>query len=123
MAGLLDRMGQGGAARAHIYGGARQALGSVPSTPLLCVAFFADIAGTVNAAGALVLASGAESAIILPGTPTWARIYSGNMDHLFDCDVRLSSAADAGQELVVYAVTLYAGALVRILSGSFSATA
>jgi hypothetical protein len=82
----------------------------------------AEPAGTINSTGSLVLTVGIESAVLAGVTPTWARVLNGNEEQLFDCDARLSSSADTGQELVVQAPSgFYAGALLQIQSGTFSA--
>lgn len=120
MDGLLDRMNAGGNARALIYSGTRPTDG-LPSTPPLCVAILASPAGTVSLAGELSLSIGTESSITLVGVPTWARITNGNEEVMFICDARLSSAPDTGQELVINAPSgMYVGALVQVISGTFS---
>lgn len=120
MAGLLDRMGQGGAARARLYSGTR---GPTPSTPLIAVVLFADVAGTIHpATGDLLVAVGAECLLLQSTAPTWAQVFNGTDEHLFDCDARVSTDADTGQELVIAAPDgLYAGALVQIQSGTLTA--
>jgi hypothetical protein len=117
MSGLLDKMGQGGAARVRLYAGVR------PSTAtLVSVVYLAEPAGTINAQGSLALVPGIESAVLNSTTPTWARVSNGSEEHLFDCDARLSTAADTGQEIVVAAPSgFFAGALLQIQSGVFSA--
>jgi hypothetical protein len=117
MAGLLDKLNQGGAARVRLYAGVR------PSTAtLIAVVYLAEPAGTLAADGSLVLTVGIESVVLLGTAPTWARVSNGAEDHVFDCDARLSTAANTGQEIVVTAPNgFYAGALVQIQSGVFSA--
>jgi hypothetical protein len=123
MAGLLERMGAGGAARVHLYGGARPAANAAASGTLVAVVYMAEPAGTINTAtGALELAPGIEAAVLAGVTPTWARVSNGNESHLFDCDARLSIGVNLGQELVVAAPNgFYAGALLQIQSGTFTA--
>jgi len=122
MAGLLDKLGQGGAARVRLYSGARPAAYSSPTTPLIALVLLAEPAGSIDANGDLQLAPGVESLLLQSTAPTWARVLSGNEEHLFDCDARVSTATDAGQEIVVAAPAgLYAGALLQIQSGTFSA--
>lgn len=118
MVGMLDKMGQGGAARARLYTGLRG-----DTSTLVAVVYFADVAGAVNATtGALELAVGVESLVQNSTAPTWARVSNGNEQHLFDCDARLSTTADTGQELVITAPSgFYAGASVQITSGAFTA--
>jgi len=121
MAGLLDKMGQGGAARVRLYSGARPAISDPPATALIAVVYLDEPAGEIID-GELVLTPGIESTVLLGTAPTWARVFDGNENQLFDCDARLSSAADTGQELVVAAPSgFYAGALLQIQSGTFSA--
>ena len=121
MTGLLDRLGQGGAGRAEIYGGARPSDG-VATSPMVCVAYMAEPAGAVSPGGELLLAAGVESVVLATATPTWARVVNGNGELLFTCGARLSTAPDAGEALVVAApVGLYVGALVQVVSGTLSA--
>lgn len=122
MAGLLDRMGQGGAARVRLYSGVRPAASASPSTPLVALVLLAEPAGIVHDAGQLVLTPGVESLLLQSTAPTWARVFDGADNQLFDCDARVSTAANTGQEVVIDAPAgLYAGALVQIQSGTFSA--
>lgn len=120
MSGMLDRMGQGGAARARLYSGSRS---PTPSTPLIALVLFADAAGTIDpVTGDLQVTDGVESLLLQSTAPTWAQVFNGNDEHLFDCDARVSTDADTGQEVVIAAPAgLYAGALVQIQSGTFSA--
>jgi len=84
--------------------------------------YLAEPAGTVQANGDLVLTTGIDSVLLMSAAPTWARVLDGNEVQLFDCDARVSTAANTGQEIVIAAPGgLYAGALVRIQSGTFSA--
>ena len=122
MSGLLDRMGQGGACRVRLYGGVRPAAGGTPATSLISLVLLDEPAGTIDVNGDLILTPGVESAVLVGVTPTWARVSNGNEEHLFDCDARLSTAPDANQEIVVIAPSgFYAGALLQIQSGFFSA--
>lgn len=120
MAALLQTLGTG--AKAVLYAGTRPAPGASAGAPLGQV-LFADVPGTVTA-GALVLAPGPVAVALLPGAPTWARVFSGSEAWLFDCDARMGAATDAGQELVIgTAATLIPGAAIQLLSGSFTAQA
>lgn len=123
MLGLLDRINTGGAGRVQLYAGSRPSAGASPSSTLVALLLFADLAGTLDSStGDLLLSQGAESVVLVGTAPTWARVSSGENEHLFDCDARLSTAPDTGQELVVEAPAgFYTGAIIRILSGSFSA--
>lgn len=123
MLGLLDRINTGGAGRVQLYAGSRPSASASPSGTLVALLLFADLAGTIDSStGDLLLAQGAESVVLVGTAPTWARVSSGNNEHLFDCDARLSTAPDTGQELVVEAPAgFYTGAIIRILSGAFSA--
>lgn len=121
MSGLLDSMNSGGAARVRLYSGARPAASASPSVPLVAQVLFADIAGTIAVNGDLQISAGVPSLLLQSTVPTWGRVFNGNDEHLFDCDVRLSGAADTGQEIVIATSGTIAGALVQILSGTFSA--
>lgn len=122
MAGLLDRMGHGGASRIRLYTGTRPAASSVATGSLVAVVYLAEPAGVVQPNGDLLLSVGVDSTLLLGSAPTWARVSDGNDVQLFDCDARLSTAANTGQEIVVSAPSgLFAGALLRIQSGTFSA--
>lgn len=116
MAGLLDRMAQGGAARARLYTGARG-----NTNTLVALVTFAEPAGTIDVNGDLVLSTGVESVAQTTGVPTWALVSDGNETALFDCDVRANNAPDLGQELVISASALAAGGRVQILGGKLSA--
>lgn len=123
MQGLLDRINTGGAGRVRLYGGTRPLASAEPSSPLVALVLLADLAGVIDVTtGDLLLAVGAETVVLLGAAPTWARVFSGEDQHVFDCDARLSTAANTGQEIVVAAPAgFYAGALLRIQSGTFSA--
>lgn len=123
MLGLLDRIGAGGAGKVNLYSGVRPSASAAPSGTLVALLLFADLAGVIDSStGDLLLAQGAESVVLVGAAPTWARVFSGSNEHLFDCDARLSTAADDGQELVIDAPDgFYTGAIVRILGGTFSA--
>ena len=123
MQGLLDRMNIGGAARIRLYGGSRPPALTAPSSPLVALVLLADVAGTIDGpTGDLLLTPGAETTVSVGTAPTWARVESGEGQQLFDCGVRLSTAPDTGQEIVVAAPAgFFAGALLRIQSGTFSA--
>lgn len=122
MAGLLDKLGQGGAGRVRLYSGARPLATDPPTTNLISLVLLDEPAGTINVDGDLTLTPGVESTLLQSTAPTWARVFDGNENQLFDCDARASSASDTGQEIVIAAPAgLYAGALVQIQSGTFSA--
>lgn len=121
MSGLRDKMLQGGGSRALLYSGVRPAASAAPSVLLIAQVLFASDVGVVNGLGDLILSTGTASILLQTTTPTWARVVNGNDEHLFDCDVRLSGAADMGQELVITTTATIAGALVLIVGGTFSA--
>lgn len=123
MLGLLDRIGLGGAGQVRLYTGTRPTASSAPSGTLVALLLFADLAGTIEVTtGDLLIDQGPESVVLVGSAPTWARVHNGDDEHLFDCDVRLSTVPDTGQELVVDAPDgFYTGAIIRILSGTFSA--
>ena len=115
MGGMLDRMGFGGAARVAVYSSTR------PDTAtLVTTIYLAEPAGTILPNGDLSLVPGVQSAVVNASTPKWGRVLNGQGDHLFDCDVRLSGAANTGQEIVLDTPSLAVGALVQIQSGTFS---
>lgn len=122
MTGLLDRMGQGGAARARLYNGARISSSAEATSPLIAMILFDEPAGTIDVNGDLLLTTGTRSTLLVGAAPTWARVFNGNEEHLFDCDARVATAINTGQELVLTAPAgLYVGGLVQIVSGTFSA--
>jgi hypothetical protein len=122
MTGLLDRMGQGGAGRVRLYSGVRPSASASATTPLIALVLLDEPAGAVDVNGDLILTPGVESTLLQSTAPTWARVFDGNENQLFDCDARVSTAADTGQEIVIVAPAgLYTGALVQIQSGTFSA--
>lgn len=122
MAGLLDRMGFGGAARIRLYTGSRPAASDPPSGSLVSVVYLAEPAGVVQVNGDLLLTTGVDSTLLMGSAPTWARVFDGNDVQLFDCDARISTAPDTGQEIVVAAPAgMFPGAFLRIQSGTFSA--
>lgn len=123
MQSLLDRMNTGGAARVRLFGGTRPLASAEPGSPLVALVLLADLAGVIEGpTGDLILSIGADTTVVLGTAPEWARVYSGEDQQLFDCDARLSSATDTGQELVLDAPDgFYAGAILRIQSGTFSA--
>lgn len=122
MAGLLDKMGQGGASRIRLYSGTRPAANAAATGTLVSVVYLAEPAGVIQANGDLLLTVGIESSVLSATAPTWARVFNGEEEQLFDCDARLSTGANTGQELVVQAPSgFYAGALLQVQSGTFSA--
>lgn len=122
MAGLLDKMGQGGAARIRLYAGTRPSAVDPAPGALVALVYLAEPAGVIQANGDLLLTVGVESILLQSTAPTWARVFNGDEQHLFDCGARVSTAPDAQQEILVAAPAgLYAGALLRIQSGTFSA--
>lgn len=123
MQGLLDRMNIGGAAQVRLYAGTRPPAASSTAAPLVALVLLADLAGTIDPAnGDLILDTGSDTTVLIGSAPTWARIQNGGGEHLFDCDARLSTSPDLGQEIVLIAPAgFYTGALLRIQSGTFSA--
>lgn len=120
MQGLLAVLDAAGTPRVKIYGGPRPAAGSVPVGPLIAQVILAEPSGAI-VDGDLILGTGVQSIVLANATPSWARFVDGADAFLFDVDARLSSAADAGQELVVQASSLLPGGLLNIISGTFSA--
>jgi hypothetical protein len=123
MAGLLLALDGAGPAKVYLYAGARPAAGASPTGDLVAACFLASPSGVVDAGGYLQLAAGPQAVILSAQPLTWARVCTGADQFLFDMGARLSSATNAGQELVVQATTVTATALVNIASGAFSATA
>jgi hypothetical protein len=116
-------MNTGGAARVRLYGSTRPPANTTTLLPLVALILLADLAGVIDGTtGDLILSIGAETTVLLGTTPTWARVFSGEDQQLFDCDARLSTGADTGQELVIAAPDgFYLGAILRIQSGTLSA--
>ena len=109
MSGLLNAMTLG---RVRLYSS---------DDTLVCTVYLAEPPGTINASGDLVLSPGIESAITSPKIPVRGEVHTDAGSHLFDCSVRLSSAPNANEELVIAAPNgFYVGALVQIQSGTFS---
>jgi hypothetical protein len=120
MGALVQALGTG--AKAVLYAGVRPAPGAAAGSAVGQV-LFADVPGTV-VAGTLVLAPGPVAVALLPGAPTWARVFSGSGEWLFDCDARMGAAPNTGQELVIGSGSVLApGVAIQILSGAFTAEA
>ena len=119
MMGLVNLLGS--TAAATLYPGTRPAAGNGSPSAALCVIPLANPAGLVDMAGDLVLAPSGDGQLLSSATPTWARLHGTGGAWVLDCDVRLTGDADAGQEVVIDAPALYAGAFVRLASGTFSA--
>lgn len=109
------------AGTATFYSGARPANG-VASTAVVANVPFASPAGVV-VDGVLQIAIANSAEVISDAEPTWARLKNSNGDFLADCDCRLTSVDDVGQEFVIDALELYTGASLKITSGAFSALA
>ena len=99
--------------RAHIYDGARPALGGEPVGNLLASIVLMEPIGTV-ANGLLTITPTNEVMIGNTGQATWARIVNGNAALAWDCDV---SDLNGTGELRLPSTTLYAGGYTRIVSG------
>lgn len=115
MAGILDKLGQGGAGRVSLYSSARP-----DTSTLVATVYMAEPAGTLQINGDLLLVPGVQSVVVHASVPVWGQVLNGAGEALFKCDVRLSGAADTGQELVIAATGVVVGALVQIQSGTFS---
>lgn len=100
-------------ARAHIYDGARPALGGEPVGNLLVSIVLMEPLGTVEN-GLLTITPTNEVMIGNTGQATWARIVNGNAALAWDCDV---SDLNGTGELRLPSTTLYAGGYTRIVSG------
>ena len=119
MVALLTTLGS--AATVTLYPGTRPAPGATAVAAPVAVCVLATPAGVVDVHGELVLSASADGQLTGSATPTWARIIGTGGAWVLDCDARLSAEADTGQEIVVAAPAMYAGAFVRIASGTFSA--
>lgn len=123
MAGMRDAIDSGTAAGyVEFYDGVRPADGGTPTGSLIALVPLADPCGTVDGAGALQFAAGATGAVLVLNMPTWGRVFSSAANRVVDCACRSNTAPDLGEELVIDAAALLAGASLRILSGSYRAT-
>lgn len=123
MSGLRDAIDSGTAAGyVEFYDGTRPADGATPTGSLIALVALADPCGTVDAAGALQFAAGTSGVVLVFNMPTWARVFSSAANRVIDCACRSNLAADLGEELVIDAAALAAGASLRVLSGSYRAT-
>lgn len=110
----------GGLQRLEVFASTRPATGGTPATGPMFTAALPTSPATV-AAGVLTLAAPGPSALVIAdGPPVWARFYGGDGAALFDWGARLSSDPDAGEEVVVLAPVLAAGAIVRVSVGSIT---
>lgn len=111
----------GGEATITLYPGVRPAPGVAAGVAPIAVCALANPAGEVDMAGDFLLAPSEDAQLTSSSVPTWARFHGTGGAWVMDCDARLNTEADAGQEIVIAAPALYAGAFVRIASGAFSA--
>lgn len=123
---LINRLGVGGAGYVKLYPAPRAAnLATAPASAAVCTMALATPCGTVNpSTGAFEFVATDNAGVngqITSATPfTWARAFDGAGNGVQDFDARLSSATDAGQELVIAAKAVFVGAFLRIASGGFS---
>jgi hypothetical protein len=114
----------GTAGYCEIYGGTRPINGGAPDVgSLIAVADFADPSGSIDSNGVFIVSQGPNGTVSQSGTPTWARVFSGNDTRVCDLSARLAGTAadpDDPEELVIDAPALSAGAFIRILAGSIS---
>lgn len=126
MQAVISRIGVAGAGFVKLYPAPRAAnLATAPANASVCTMTLALPCGITNATtGALEFTATDNVGVngqITSATPfTWARLFDGSGVAVQDCDARLSSAADAGQELVIGATAVFVGAFLRIASGVFS---
>ncbi|MGY8903706.1 MAG: hypothetical protein ACKVIH_04065 [Burkholderiales bacterium] len=123
MQGLLERLdSHASAATCALYQGTRPPAGQDPASPtdLLATLVLAKPSGSVNSSGTFTLATSADGQLVRSGAPTWARLRTGNGSFVLDCDARLLADAETGQEIVIAATALLAGAFVRLGSGTFT---
>ncbi|MFM9881185.1 MAG: hypothetical protein ACKVOO_12345 [Burkholderiaceae bacterium] len=119
---LLDN--DAAAGTCELYKGTRVATAgaAADAAELLSTIYLAKPCGSVPTsginAGALVLSTSPDAQLLRDGAPTWARFRAGDSSFAFDCDARLTGAADTGQEVVIAAAALLAGAFVRLTNAS-----
>lgn len=100
-----------------LYAGPRPAPGEAPAGAALATLALAAVAGTIDTeARQLVLAVPIEAQIAVGGEAAWARVIDGAGEWWSDASV---SVVGEGGEIQLDDTTLYAGAIVRLISGVF----
>lgn len=94
------------------------AAGGVPDEPAVVSVPISTGAASVVGDELLIAGPGPSVLTVDAGTPVWARLFGGGGLALFDFDARLSTAPDAGEQVVVDAPVLAAGAVVRVSLGA-----
>lgn len=105
------------------YAGTRPSAGAaIGANVLIATCALQRPAGTIDGAGVLNIAMSPTLGTVLVATmPNWARISDSAETFVLDADVRSSSATDIGEEIVIDAATLAAGALLDVVSGYLTA--
>lgn len=118
LTGTLNNLMRGpDPAKIKFYDGTRPAGGGTPTT-LICTVNLAEPPGEVID-NKLVLAPPADALVVADGTPTWARIETGEGNPSMDLDVVEEGALDTANKIVLESTTLYAGGGIRIISAEF----
>ncbi len=116
LAGTLAHLNTGtGNAGFWIFGNPRAATPTdAPGAAPLVTVYLDDPAGSVSG-GVLTLAAGEDALIDVTGDAVWARAFNGNGDTAFDCNV----SDPLGTATVrLPSLTLYAGGVTRLVSGT-----
>jgi hypothetical protein len=116
--GLKTAIDAGGAAGyVKFYDGSRPSPGGTPTGALVVTCPLAYPCGSVDGSGNLIFTAGTEGLVGVTSTPTWARIFRSDDTRVADCSCRLSSDPDTGEEIVLDAPSVYAGAYIKIAGG------
>lgn len=103
-------------ARVRIYGGSRPLFGAAPGSPMLVEIPLKVPTGTVSG-DTYTLTTTDLATVVNTGTPTWARIVTGNGDVAIDCDAGVSGS---GAAIILSDSNLYTNGKVAVISGSFT---
>lgn len=102
-----------------LYNGTRPATGaSAAGCTVVAACTLGKPCGTVDGAGVLNLAPGQAGVVQAALAPTWARITTSAGSFVADCNARLTSDPNMGEEIVVDAPSLAPGAYVALFSGA-----
>lgn len=117
--GLRDAIDSGGlAGYAQFYDGARPATGAAGAGALVVTAPFALPCGTVDGAGALIIAPGTNGLVLVASPPTWVRVRNSAGAFVADFNARLiGDPPTTPDEIVLNAASLTVGAYVAIVGG------
>lgn len=126
MQATINTIDAAGAGYVKLYAAPRAAnLATAPANAAVCTMGLKLPCATIDpTTGALLFVptdnAGVNGQVISASPFTWARVFDASGNAKQDFDARLSSATDAGQELVVTATATFVGAFLRIASGGFS---